>query len=873
MSRNYLASDLPLLFELEPEIGRLQSVLNRQAATASLGDLMTLLHPDDRAKVSAALDEAVTLDLARFRVAARLSRPSGRQIAVMIHGAAVVDATPRRYLCTITDESAHTAVLDRFNLATAASTDVIFMLDFDTNEHWWSEAFTRVFGHEPFASPDAVERWFELVHPSDQLRIRATHSAARAGTAETWKDEYRFRKADGSYARVIDRARFFRRPDGSIARSISTMTDVTDLREVENLFQQTAEAAQDVIYNHDLAAGTLWLNDAFRSRYGYDPQAFAADPHGWVQLLEPVDRPGFVLVCEQAVRGTTRNLELSYRLRTADGQTCTVIDRAQIIRDETGRALRIVGSIVDVTAQREEEERLRAVVEVAANVVYEYDVATDTFFYSEGMERTFGHDWTGPQPAKTIWVDQLHPEERARVEADYLGFLASTERYARLEYRFARADGSWANVYERMIALRDEDGVALRVIGGIEDVTAAHETQERLRQSQKLEAIGRLTGGVAHDFNNLLTVIIGGAGLLESDPTLGAEHRAMARNVSSAARRGAELTSGLLSFARQQPLLPRPLDMSATFAELEGMLTRILPAYIVLEAVVPAGLWLTEADPTQLNAALLNLCVNAADAMPEGGRITMESRNWVIDEGYSVTDPEARPGEFVRIDITDSGLGMKADVLSRAFDPFFTTKPVGKGSGLGLSMVWGFAKQSGGHAKIYSEAGIGTTVTMFLPRSLRGALQPVALAPAELSFGKGQHILVVEDDPMLRRFVVALAERLRYRVSQAENGDQALLILQERPDIELLFSDVVMPGHMSGRDLAARALQNFPGLLLLFTSGYSENAIIHNGRLDEGVHFLAKPYQLRDLSEKLREVFVTKALRSGQGEDQPGLRP
>jgi CheY-like chemotaxis protein len=327
-----------------------------------------------------------------------------------------------------------------------------------------------------------------------------------------------------------------------------------------------------------------------------------------------------------------------------------------------------------------------------------------------------------------------------------------------------------------------------------------------------------------------------------------------------AARRGAELTSGLLSFARQQPLAPRPLDLVAVFAEMQGLLRRTLPAFITLDTALPPDLWLVEADPARLNAALLNLCVNAADAMPQGGRITLKGCNWVSDAARVLADPEARPGEFLRLDISDTGQGMSPEVVSRAFDPFFTTKPLGKGSGLGLSMVWGFAKQSGGHASIASVPGQGTTVTMFLPRSR--AQVPAAPQPAPPSLmirGQGQHVLVVEDDPVLRRFVVSLIERLNYRASQAENGEAALKILRRLPDIQLLFTDIVMPGHMSGRDLGLRAQAEFPGLRVLFTSGYSEGMIIHDGKLDEDVHFLAKPYQMRDLGEKLMAVLQASA--------------
>ena len=875
MSRNHLASDLPLLVELEPASGLLRSALNPGAPASDLADLLALLHPDDRASFADTIEDADRRFLPRFQVEARLTRRAGLFGPVSIFGT-VIETGPaeppgasRRYLVAITDNSPLASVVERFIIATAASSDVIFLLDFDTNDHWWSDAFTRIFGHPPFATPDAVERWFDLVHPADQPRIKISHSAARQGIAEEWQDEYRLRKADGSYARVIDRARFFRRPDGSVARSISSLTDVTELREITELFRQTVEAAQDVIYSHDLRAGTLWFNEAFNARFGHEAGDYATQSHRWIDLVSPADRPGLLLARAETLGGTESRLELRYRLRRADGHYASVIDRAQIIRDEVGQALRIVGSIIDVTALHDEAERTRAVVEVAANAVYDYDVAADTFHYSEGMEKTFGHDWLGPQPAMVLWVDLLHPDERERVEAGFLNFIASTDRYARMDYRFRRADGTWARVRERMIALRDDAGKAVKVIGGIEDVTLEYEAEERLRQGQKLEAIGKLTGGVAHDFNNLLTVIIASAALLEADAGLDPDQRDLARTMAVAARRGAELTSGLLSFARQQPLAPRPLDMVAVFAEIEGLLRRTLPAYVTLQAVVPPDLWLVEADPTQLNAALLNLCVNAADAMPEGGRITMESRNWVIDEGYLRNDPEARPGEFLRIDITDTGQGMEPEVQSRAFDPFFTTKPLGKGSGLGLSMVWGFAKQSGGHAKIYSDSGFGTTVTMFLPRSTWGVSQPVSAPFTGVALGQGQHVLVVEDDPMLRRFVVALVQRLGYRASEADSGDLALRVLRETADIDLLFTDVVMPGCMGGKDLAEQALQEFPGLLVLFTSGYSENAISHNGRLDDGVQFLAKPYQIRELGEKLHSIF---AARQGRRDGPKHLR-
>lgn len=871
MSRHDLASDLPLLFEMEPATGALRNARDPRAEGGRLADLVALVHPEDRPLLTEAVAQALRYSLARFQVDLRLIQADGQSLPVLLFASAVERSLgrARRYLCAITDNSAHATAMARFDEASTVAAEAVVILDFDSRQHWWSNAFSRVFGPVPTDVDDPVSRWHSLIHPLDRPRVLASLQAALARGEGAWQDEYRLRRADGSYARVVDRARFYRRADGSVGRSISSLSDVTELRDMAELLRLTAEAAQDVIYSHDLRRNTLWLNDAFQSRYGHDPAAFAEDPAHWTDLVYPADRPGFVLVLEETMRAGTKRFELRYRLACSDGTYRAVIDRGQITRDEAGRALRVVGSVVDVSALRDEKERLRAVVEVAANTVYEYDVVAGSYTYIHGMLTTFGHDWNQPRMALALWRAHLHPEDRQPAAEAFRRFVEGPDRYARLDYRMARADGRYARVSERMIALRDETGRALRVVGGMEDVTAEYDAQERLHQSQKLEALGQLTGGVAHDFNNLLTVIIGSAGLLEMAADLAPDARDLARNITFAAQRGAELTSGLLSFARQQPLAPCAQAVAAVFEELEALLRRTLPAHIALTLAAPADLWRVEADPTQLNAALLNLCVNAADAMPRGGRLTLEARNCVLGPGDLVergliqgdplhkgmAQPAAiRPGDYLRLDITDTGHGMTPEVLGRAFDPFFTTKALGKGSGLGLSMVWGFAIQSGGHARIYSEPGIGTTVTLFLPRSLKALSRPAPLANVLPLRGQGQRVLVVEDDAVLRRFVVSLVERLGYQALQAENGEAGLMQLRQNPDVALLFSDLVMPGHMSGRDLALRAMAEFPGLPVLLTSGYAEVAIQQDGRLDPGVHFLAKPYQLRDLGRKLQEV-------------------
>jgi signal transduction histidine kinase/CheY-like chemotaxis protein len=377
------------------------------------------------------------------------------------------------------------------------------------------------------------------------------------------------------------------------------------------------------------------------------------------------------------------------------------------------------------------------------------------------------------------------------------------------------------------------------------------ETQAQLVQAQKMEAVGQLTGGVAHDFNNLLTVILGNLGYVdERHPEL----ETWVKPAIAAAERGAELTQRLLAFARRQMLHPRVIDVNRLMDGVGVLLRRTLSETIALESVRAAGLWSAEADPGQLENALLNLALNARDAMPDGGTLTIETANAYFDDAYAAANPETSPGQYVMIGVTDTGTGMEPDVVQRAFEPFFTTKGVGKGSGLGLSMVYGFARQSGGHVKIYSEVGQGTTVRLYLPRA-RGAEPGPEKQPAAPSVSTGhERILVVEDDAHVRTTVGGLLTSLGYRVVAAATAQDALARLEDPEPIDLLFTDVVLPGGANGAQLAEAARARRPGLKVLFTSGYTANAVGHQGRLDEGVQLLSKPYRKEELARKIRQV-------------------
>jgi signal transduction histidine kinase/CheY-like chemotaxis protein len=383
---------------------------------------------------------------------------------------------------------------------------------------------------------------------------------------------------------------------------------------------------------------------------------------------------------------------------------------------------------------------------------------------------------------------------------------------------------------------------------------AAAEAQ--VRQMQKMESIGQLTGGVAHDFNNMLAIVIGSLDMarrrLVSDPD---KARECVDNAMEGAERAAQLTSRLLAFSRQQPLAPKAVDANKLVGGMSEMLRRTLGEDIRIETVLAGGLWTAFIDGGQLENALLNLCVNARDAMPDGGRLTIETSCAHLDDAYAATHAEVVPGQYVMISVSDTGTGMPPEVMERAFDPFYTTKGVGKGTGLGLSQVFGFVKQSGGHVKIYSETSVGTTVKLYLPRHFGEAESgAVAAGAAELPRANDDEIiLVVEDEDRVRHMSVDALRELGYVVVQAADANQALTVLEIQPRIDLLFTDIVMP-DMNGRILSDRAREMRPDLKVLYTTGYTRNAIVHNGMLDHDVAFLAKPFTIQQLAVKVREV-------------------
>jgi signal transduction histidine kinase/ActR/RegA family two-component response regulator len=444
----------------------------------------------------------------------------------------------------------------------------------------------------------------------------------------------------------------------------------------------------------------------------------------------------------------------------------------------------------------------------------------------------------------------------AEVSANIAGLRAEGHRTGRpLLVERRTLDGRYLEIFHNPLAGDSSITTLL-------DVTERRRAEEMLVQTGKLEALGQMTGGVAHDFNNLLTIVIGCVGMLRG--AVGENAKALERieMATLAAERGARLTKQLLAFARRQPLQPEVVAVGALMTEVLPLVRRAVGEAIEIECVSAGGLWNTIVDPAQFQSAVLNLAINARDAMPDGGKLTIEAANASLDDAYAARHAEVEPGQYVLFAITDTGAGMDEATKARALDPFFTTKPVGEGTGLGLPQVYGFVKQSGGHIKIYSELGEGTTVKLYLPRSSGHAPERPVRADRLASSG-AETVLLADDDEIVRATVAAMLESLGYTVVTAAGGAEALKILEEGTRIDLLFTDVVMPGPIGGRKLAERAGALIPGLKVLFTSGYTENAIVHNGRLDPGVELISKPYDLARLAAKLRRVLDADVKTAG----------
>lgn len=505
-------------------------------------------------------------------------------------------------------------------------------------------------------------------------------------------------------------------------------------------------------------------------------------------------------------------------------------------------------------ALRLSEERLRSVLATTPDGIITIDGRGSIETFSPSAERLFGY-----RAEEVIGqnVKMLMPSPYREEHDQYLSrYLETDEKRIIGKGRQVEARRKDGSTFPINLAVDEIDTQGARLFTGIiHDITDKVAREAEFLQAQKMEAVGQLTGGIAHDFNNLLTVIIGNLEMLESKLADDEQSVVLLEEAMGAAELGAQLTGRMLAFARRQPLEPKVIDLNALVQDMTDMLRRTLGESIEITAVLAKDLPKTEADHGQLQNALLNLCINARDAMPNGGKLTIETTVAGLDEDYAATRAEVLPGEYVMLSVSDNGTGIPLEIQSRVLEPFFTTKDVGSGSGLGLSTIYGFSKQSGGHLRLYSEMGVGTTISLYLP-IIDGATSTDEEQTEASGTAKSQKetILVVEDDHRVRATTVARVSDLGYTVLEAPDGRTALEVLNQNPAVELLFTDVVMPGGMMGGELAEEAKRLYPGIKVLLTSGYTEQAGIQAGALREGDALLKKPYRRPELAQKLRDV-------------------
>lgn len=725
-------------------------------------------------------------------------------------------------------------------------------LDVVTGKVQLSEQVARFHGLESGVDTD-LQQGLELYRPDDRVRLaRCLQQCVDSGTP--FDEELQLQDKPGSPVWVRSIGRAVHNDSGQVVEVQGALQDIShwksaqdSLLHSEARFRQLADAMPMIVWTAD-PDGSADLS----SKMMYDYSGLPPEQPITAEQRRAMNHPDdFQRMLDAWARATATGepFSVDVRLRRHDGVYRWHMLRAQLVRDDSGQPFKWYGTTIDVDDEKRrsvEFERLAERLNITLESITDGFLTLDrdwcfTFINDQG-ERIM-HQRREQILGRSLW--DVLPEARGTLFEEKYRYAVDHQQSVSFEGYYEPL-----NLWVDIKTFPSEEGLAIY----FQDISERRKLEQQLRESQRLEAVGHLTGGMAHDFNNLLTVILGNAELLAEELVTDQRLLPFARMIGSAAQRGAELTQRLLAFARRQALEPETVDVNHLVSNFDGLLRRTLGAHIDIEWVRAPGLWPATVDPAQLESALLNLVLNARDAMPSGGRMTIETANTRIDEEYALRHSEVKPGQYVLVAVSDTGSGIDTGNLQRVFDPFFTTKEPGKGTGLGLSMVFGFIKQSGGHINIYSEVGEGTTVKMYLPRALNSGNVQAKVSGAVAVTGGSEIILLVEDDDLVRHYASEQLRMAGYEVLTAENGPLALAILGDRDDIDLLFTDVVMPGGMSGRDLAEKALALKPTLKVLYTSGYTENAIVHHGRLDQGLQLLGKPYRRTELLEKVRKV-------------------
>ncbi len=776
------------------------------------------------------------------------------------------------YLQDVTSTREQQEQLALLEAAVSRSNDLFLITDANLLDEpgprivYVNDAIMKLTGYSPEEVIGKSPRLFQgpATSRSELARIRAALESRAPISAEL----VNYAKDGSAYWVELDIAPIVDQ-DGRATHFVSVQRDITQRKAAQDAlaiselrFRTVAQLSADIVWDWELASNVIWQNEDGPARY-FKPEDKPNTPQSWMERIHPDDSERVLADLIAALRGGGDEWSAEYRLQRADGSYSQMVARAAVIRNHLGKAVRIVGSAEDVTDQRELEDRVRhseesyrTLFQAAPYAIIVKDRETHRLIaVNDAAVNLYG--WSREEMLTMTMSDFHAPDDLPALAVQQRSYSTSnTNLLDNLRHR--RKDGTFIDV-EMAVRLLEYDGrpATLAVISDVSDRVrgerARAAAEEQLRASQRLDVVGKLTGGVAHDFNNILMVIMANVDAILDAPDVTPETRQSIERIGGAAERATQLTRQLLAFSRKQTLRPEKINLNDLVVATGSLLRRTLGEHIEINSLLAEELWQTNTDRGQVEAAVINLCLNARDAMPDGGRLFIKTSNVTLDEDYAALNPEARPGDYVALSVTDTGTGMTQEVLSRAFEPFFTTKEVGKGTGLGLSMVYGFAKQSKGHVAIYSEFGHGTVVTLYLPRADRQDTEKPMIQDLHVPRGT-ERVLVVEDEDQVRAIVVGQLSSLGYRVIEASNGEVALEKLRADPAVDLLLTDVIMPGAVNGKALASEAARMHPDLRVLFMSGYSDDAISTLGVLNPGVSLLTKPFRKADLAIAVRHA-------------------
>ncbi len=627
--------------------------------------------------------------------------------------------------------------------------------------------------------------------------------------------------------------------------------DVTE-RQYRSLFERNMAG----VYRSTVEGKLLDCNPAFAGMFGYTRDELLRLPMDALYFGGAKERTGRI----EELRAGAPLLQREYCFRRKDGSTMWAVQNAGIEKQRDGSEV-FEGTLIDITDTKlinitieNWKRRYDAVVLASGQIIYDRDLTSGQTTFGGALHEILGYSPEEFAANPEAWRSLIHPQELQRY-LDTMQHAVETSEPFDFDYRVKHKDGSYRNMREQGRVAFESGDTAKHLVSSIADITERRALEAQLRQAMKMEAVGRLAGGVAHDFNNLLTVITGYTELLlESDGTKGAVSRERTEQIRAAAQRAASLTRQLLAFSRQQVLQPRKLSLNTVVSGLDKMLRRLIGEDIEVKTALAENLGLVEVDPNQIEQVLLNLAVNARDAMPSGGLLTVETANVRLDDSYRAHHNYVVPGDYVRLTVSDTGVGMDPEVRARIFEPFFTTKEAGKGTGLGLSTVYGIVKQSGGYIEVYSEPGRGTSFKLHFPRVAQSEDDTGKKAHVPTDMRGSETILLVEDNEQLRELAALVLTARGYRVLSASSIEEVEAICKlERGKIDLLLTDVVMP-RLSGTEIARYVAQRRPGIRVLYMSGYTADTTVHHGVLEQGVAFLQKPFTPATLATKVREV-------------------